>query len=43
MGIVKKVLFWVLVASVAVIIEKKTGVFSYILTLGHKFNNPLVS
>ena len=33
----------VLIGSIFVIIEKKTGVFTWILTAGGKFKNPLVS
>lgn len=40
---VKKILAWVVIGSVIVIIEKKTGLFTWILTAGHRFNNPLVS
>jgi len=40
---VKKALIWMVVVLVVLTIEKKTGLFSWILTAGHRFNNPLIS
>lgn len=39
----KHILIWLAIAGVVVVIEKKTGFFTWIFTLGGKVKNPLVS
>ena len=43
MHYVKKAAIWLVIALVIVVIEKKTGAFTWIFTLGGRFKNPLVS
>lgn len=43
MHYVKKAAIWLAIALVVVVIEKKTGAFTWIFTLGGRFKNPLVS
>jgi len=43
MALFKRVLWILVIGSVFVIVEKKTGLFTWLLTAGGRFNNPLVS
>lgn len=42
MSLVKRIVVWLIIILVIVAVEKKTGIFTKIFTLGGKFKNPLV-
>jgi len=43
MRFVKMALVWLVISFVIIVIEKKTGAFTYVWTLGGRFKTPLIS